>query len=109
MPVFQYKALQGDGAVAEGQIEAPGRQEADQRPLLVLFGISIAAIAGFYAAALVYTRNTNLAVAEAYVAANSGDLLVISQLCGYLIFYGGARKLQRVLSIMESVDPPKCS
>src|SRR5262249_4890215 len=25
--------------------------------------------------------------------------------CGYLIFYGGARKLQRVLSIMESVDP----
>jgi len=28
MPVFQYKALQPDGAVAEGQIEAAGRQEA---------------------------------------------------------------------------------
>jgi hypothetical protein len=32
------------------------------------------------------------------------DLLVVSQFCGYLIFYGGARKLERVLSIMESVD-----
>lgn len=28
MPVFQYKALRTDGAVAEGQIEAGGRQEA---------------------------------------------------------------------------------
>lgn len=28
MPVFQYKALQGDGRIAEGQIEAGGRQEA---------------------------------------------------------------------------------
>ena len=28
MPVFQYRALQGDGAIAEGQIEAGGRQEA---------------------------------------------------------------------------------
>ncbi len=28
MPLFQYKALQADGAVAEGQIEAGGRQEA---------------------------------------------------------------------------------
>ena len=48
---------------------------------------------------------TNLAAAEAYIAANPSDLLVISQLCGYLIFYGGARKLQRVLSILESADP----
>jgi tetratricopeptide (TPR) repeat protein len=47
----------------------------------------------------------NLAATEAYVAANPGDLVVISQLCGYLIFYGGARKLERVLNIMESVDP----
>lgn len=47
----------------------------------------------------------NLAATEAYIAANPGDLLVISQLCGYLIFYGGARKLERVLAIMESVDP----
>ncbi|MBI3849757.1 MAG: type II secretion system F family protein [Verrucomicrobia bacterium] len=28
MPLFQYKALQLDGAVAEGQLEAAGRQEA---------------------------------------------------------------------------------
>src|SRR5919197_210386 len=28
MPVFQYRALQGDGTIAEGQIEAGGRQEA---------------------------------------------------------------------------------
>ena len=28
MPVFQYKALQGNGAIAQGEIEAGGRQEA---------------------------------------------------------------------------------
>ena len=28
MPVFQYRALQGDGSISEGQIEAGGRQEA---------------------------------------------------------------------------------
>src|SRR5215472_6554303 len=28
MPLFQYKGLQADGAVTEGQLEAPGRQEA---------------------------------------------------------------------------------
>src|SRR5205823_4866403 len=28
MPLFQYRALQADGLVAEGQLEAPGRQEA---------------------------------------------------------------------------------
>jgi len=28
MPVFQYRALQGDGRIAEGQLEAGGRQEA---------------------------------------------------------------------------------
>lgn len=28
MPVFQYRALQADGAIAEGQLEAPGRPEA---------------------------------------------------------------------------------
>jgi type II secretory pathway component PulF len=28
MPVFQYKALQGNGAVTEGELEAGGRQEA---------------------------------------------------------------------------------
>lgn len=47
----------------------------------------------------------NLAATESYIAAEPTDLLVISQLCGYLIFYGGASKLSRVLRIMESVDP----
>jgi len=47
----------------------------------------------------------HLAATEAYLAANSRDLLVVSQLCGYLIFYGGERKLERVRHIMESVDP----
>src|SRR5215510_12559478 len=28
MPLFQYKALQADGVMAEGQLEAAGRQEA---------------------------------------------------------------------------------
>jgi hypothetical protein len=55
--------------------------------------------------ALLEDPYTNLAAAESYVAANNKDLLVISQLCGYLIFYGGAHKLERVLAIMESVDP----
>jgi hypothetical protein len=55
--------------------------------------------------ALLEDPYSNLAATEAYIAANPRDLLVISQLCGYLIFYGGARKLERVLNIMESVDP----
>jgi nitric oxide reductase subunit B len=40
------------------------RQPGEQRPLLVLFLVSSIAIALFYAAALVYGRQTNLAVAE---------------------------------------------
>jgi hypothetical protein len=55
--------------------------------------------------ALLEDPYSNLAATEAYIAGNPSDLLVISQLCGYLIFYGGARKLERVLDIMESVDP----
>ena len=55
--------------------------------------------------ALLEDPYSNLAATEAYIAGHSCDLLVISQLCGYLIFYGGARKLERVLRIMESVDP----
>jgi len=55
--------------------------------------------------ALLEDPYSNLAATEAYIAGNPSDLLVISQLCGYLIFYGGARKLERVLRIMESVDP----
>src|SRR6266496_892718 len=31
MPLFQYRALQADGVIAEGQLEAAGRQEAFQQ------------------------------------------------------------------------------
>ena len=55
--------------------------------------------------ALLEDPYSNLSSTEVYIAGNACDLLVISQLCGYLIFYGGARKLERVLSIMESVEP----
>src|SRR5512140_1523392 len=37
--------------------------------------------------ALLEDPYSNLAATEAYIAANPSDLLVISQLCGYLIFY----------------------
>ena len=40
------------------------REPGEQRPLLVLFLISIVAIAGFYIAALGYGRRTNLAMVE---------------------------------------------
>ena len=40
------------------------RQPGEHRPILILFLIASAAIAGFYAAALAYGRHTNLAVAE---------------------------------------------
>ena len=47
MPLFQYKALQADGAVAEGQLEAPGRQEAfAQMAGLGLRPVSLAEKAG---------------------------------------------------------------
>lgn len=46
----------------------------------------------------------NLQRTEAYVAANPGDLLIISQLCGYLIFYGGSEKLSRVLNILRASE-----
>jgi type IV pilus assembly protein PilC len=43
MPVFQYKALQADGGIAEGQLEAGGRQEAfRQMEALRLRPISLA-------------------------------------------------------------------
>lgn len=45
-----------------------------------------------------------LASTEAYIKTNPGDLLIISQLCGYLIFYGGPTKLTRVLDLLESVQ-----
>ncbi|WP_432695998.1 tetratricopeptide repeat protein [Marinobacterium sp. YM272] len=46
----------------------------------------------------------NLQQTEAYVAANPADLLIISQLSGYLIFYGGPEKLTRVLNILKASE-----
>ena len=47
MPLFQYKALQADGALAEGQLEAAGRQEAfAQMAGLGLRPVSLAEKAG---------------------------------------------------------------
>ncbi|MBV1788158.1 hypothetical protein KQ940_08825 [Marinobacterium sp. D7] len=46
----------------------------------------------------------NLQQTQEYVAANPGDLLIISQLCGYLIFYGGPEKLTRVLDILKASE-----
>ena len=47
MPLFQYKALQANGAVAEGQLEAAGRQEAFQHMAgLGLRPVSLAEKAG---------------------------------------------------------------
>src|SRR5438477_4185188 len=47
MPVFQYKGLQANGAVAEGQLEAAGRPEAfAQMAILGLRPVSLAEKAG---------------------------------------------------------------
>ena len=52
MPLFQYKALQANGAVAEGQLEAAGRQEAFQHMAgLGLRPVSLAEKAGSQARA----------------------------------------------------------
>ncbi len=42
--------------------------------------------------------------AKAYIESTPGDLLVISQLTGYLFFYGGPNKLESVLEVFESVE-----
>ncbi|MFC1664038.1 hypothetical protein ACFL17_00230 [Pseudomonadota bacterium] len=42
--------------------------------------------------------------AQAYINTTPGDLFIISQLAGYLIFYGGSSKLKAVLNLFESVE-----
>lgn len=44
------------------------------------------------------------AKAQAYIETMPADLLVLSQLAGYLFFYGGANKLEAVLNLFESVE-----
>jgi tetratricopeptide (TPR) repeat protein len=86
------KAANADVFKVRALMAAEGAQPRERAHILALF-------------ALLDDPYSNLSATEAYIARNSTDLLVISQLCGYLIFYGGARKLERVLTIMESVDP----
>jgi len=46
----------------------------------------------------------SLTKARAYIDLTPGDLLVVSQLSGYLFFYGGPTKLEAVLKLFESVE-----
>ena len=45
-----------------------------------------------------------LAKALAYIETSPADLLVITQITGYLFFYGGPEKLDSVLNVFESVE-----
>lgn len=45
-----------------------------------------------------------LAKAMAYIENWPADLLVVSQVAGYLLFYGGPQKLDAVLNVFESVE-----
>lgn len=53
---------------------------------------------------LIDQPNATRAKAFAYIADNPTDLLIISQLAGYLFFYDGPNKLQSVLDLWESVN-----
>lgn len=52
---------------------------------------------------LIENAGDTLDKAQAYVKRIPRDLLVISQLSGYLFFYGGPNKLKAVLHLLESV------
>jgi len=80
----QYRTLAKASAVAATDWE---REHMD-----ILFGLMEAA-------------GNTLDKAQAYIKRTPGDLFVISQLCGYLIFYGGPDKLNAVLKLLESVAP----
>src|SRR5215510_13774687 len=58
MPLFQYRALQADGVVAEGQLEAAGRQEAFRQ----MEGLGLKPISLAEKAAAAGKRNPGLAV-----------------------------------------------
>ena len=47
---------------------------------------------------------TTQAKAQAYIETTPAALLVLSQLAGYLFFYGGPNKLEAVLNLFESVE-----
>lgn len=54
---------------------------------------------------LIEDADHSLDKAQAYIKRTPGDLFVISQVCSYLIFYGGPNKLNAVLELLESVEP----
>ena len=53
---------------------------------------------------LIEDAGNTLDKAQAYIKSTPGDLFIISQLSGYLIFYGGPNKLNAVLNLLESVE-----
>jgi len=53
---------------------------------------------------LIDQPGATLAKARAYLESTPADLLVISQLAGYLFFYGGSEKLEAVLDVFESAE-----
>jgi len=53
---------------------------------------------------LIDLPDDTLAKALAYLDSTPNDLLVISQLTGNLFFYGGPKKLDAVLNVLESVE-----
>ena len=65
MPLFEYKALQANGAVAQGQLEAAGRQEAFQQMAgLGLRPISVAEKAGQYDVEVHLTKARDYGIVE---------------------------------------------
>lgn len=53
---------------------------------------------------LIEDAGDTLDKAHAYIKRTPGDLFVVSQLAGYLFFYGGPNKLEAVLNLLESVE-----
>jgi len=79
----RYRALALDSAAAASEWE--------REHVAVLF-------------ALLDEAGKNLDKARAYIRKTPGDLFVISQLAGHLIFHGGRDKLHAVLDLFESVE-----
>ncbi len=52
---------------------------------------------------LIDQPGANLTKAMAYIETSPADLIVISQITGYMFFYGGPEKLNSVLNVLESV------
>ena len=77
MPVFLYKGLQPDGAVAEGQLEAPGRQEAFSQ----MAGLGLRPVS----------------LSEKAAAESKGGLALPASLTGFSLFKKTQRVSARVL------------